>query len=194
MSVVDELLPPQYTFGKVIGRFLLAVADTPQDADALPQARPVSGTATFTPGVTLRKILDVGDGTGAFVSQSAVIATIDQDGYLIDEEGNDGIWLVTGMYSVAFQLSDPRAAIQGFDIELMESHDDLNPLDLPNASPYTEGPGITIVSYQMPSGGNEGDVMTRTATGAGWETRPVVTASQTEPAAPSPGDIWVVVP
>ena len=133
--MADEPLPSEYTFGKVISRFLSAIPDTPSDPDYLPQARPLQGTVTFVPTEQLRKVSDTGDGTGAFIYAITTVAQLDNEGRIMDEEGRQGIWLITGEYTVSFQMSQPSAKIAPFVITVLDTHDDANPLDLVSVAP-----------------------------------------------------------
>lgn len=138
-------LPDTLTYGKVIGRFVLAVADVPEDPDALPNAVPAVGTISFTSMNPLTKATAATPPTT--VVRSVIPAAIDNNGYLYnpkDPEGPRGIWLVAGPYKVAYSLN--TGAIAGHDILVLPEHDDETPLDLISALP-PGGPVLSVSQY-----------------------------------------------
>lgn len=171
-----ELLPNEYTFGFVVGRAIHAVADTAQDVDKLPEARPADGEFIFTPAITLRKsIVDY----KAFVGQGPEHVKLDKLGRIVDgptwdkiqsglipgnlPAGPHGIWLITGTYTVTSALSG--LSIPAFQVEVTAEHTEANPLDLVTAAPPQPGPGVTMVTAQIPPGGSFGETLARDASG-----------------------------
>lgn len=133
----DEALPPEYEFGKVVGHIVYAVADTAADADNKPQARPATGSVTFTPRETLRVVTTTG--YKAIVLSTPFKVLLSATGSLVDAEGNIGIWLVAGDYDVQFALDAPVGGlaprITSFIIGVSVTHTAADPLDLGEAMP-----------------------------------------------------------
>lgn len=85
-------LPANVTYGKIVGRYLLAVADT-ADVDLNPDAVPASGTVTFTPGPT--KLLITPSTPHTTIVPLPVVCTFDPTtGDLLGPNGLAGVWLV----------------------------------------------------------------------------------------------------
>ena len=138
-------LPETLQYGKVVGRFILAVADAPEDPDALPNAAPAVGTISFTSMNPLTK--ETAATPPTTVVRSVISAAIDNNGYLYnpkDPTGPRGIWLVAGPYKVSYALN--TGAIAGHDILVLPTHNDANPLDLISALP-PGGPILTASQY-----------------------------------------------
>lgn len=125
--MVETLSPLVY--GKVVGRFLAMVGDSTADADAFPDAVPVSGFVTFTARPS-SVLVQSGVPAPATVLPFPVTATLDSDGYL-SRNGARGVWLVasddpsvnpTGFtYTVTFSnLAAAGSAVQygAFDISV----------------------------------------------------------------------------
>lgn len=134
------VLPVEIPFGKVVGRFLLAVADA-SDPDRLPDAKAPTGSITFTP---ITPNFKTGSPDVATVVRVPIRCALDGDGNLIDPERSPGVWLVVGQYRVTYSLAD--VSINGHVIDVAESHTDASPLDLTNALPPS-GPSLTITQY-----------------------------------------------
>lgn len=165
---MTEPLPTSINFGKVTGRIVHLEADTAADLDALPEARPAVGKVTFTPLTVVSRVL--GPEYTAIVLTSRVSALL-EDGYLSDAEGRPGIWLALGAYSVSFTVDGPTR-IPGFDIQVTADHTDAAPLDLAIAANVTP-PTTVLQMVEVPFGGTEGQVLTRTADGGlAWTTPP----------------------
>lgn len=138
-------LPETLQYGKVVGRFVLAVADAPEDPDSLPNAVSAVGTINFTSMNPLTK--ETAATPPTTVVRSVISAAIDNNGYLYnpkDPTGPRGIWLVAGPYKVAYALN--TGAIAGHDILVLPTHNDANPLDLISALP-PGGPILTASQY-----------------------------------------------
>ncbi len=129
-------LPPSYEWGKVVGRVIHAIADTAADADRDPEARAAVGTVTFTPLTTLRTA------DGAFISHGPEVVSLDSSGYLVDAEGEQGVWLVTGSYRVQFTL-DAGARVSPFDVTVSTDHTGVGPVGLAEAAPEVPDGGTT---------------------------------------------------
>ena len=129
-------MPLDFNYGKVIGRYVLAVADA-SDGDRLPDAVPVVGSITFAPAQANVKALTPKPTT---VVKVAIKCTLNGDGELVDPQGNLGVWLMTGVYKVAYSLAN--VSLAAHDILVLPEHDDQNPLDLYFALP----PGGPVLS------------------------------------------------
>lgn len=156
-------LPPSWTFGKITGRLIHAIADTAEDADDRPQARAAAGRVRFTPRDTLRKATDVG--ATAIVTQGAQEAVLSSSGRVLDAEGRQGIWLVTGVWRVEFQLTS-GGTVPAFDVEVTTGHTDAAPLDLATAAPFVAPTGTVVQTLLVPSGGTQGQALVRAADGS----------------------------
>lgn len=133
--------PPDLTYGYVDGRIILAIGDR-SDAARMPDPVPADGmTVTFTPANTILKVTTP---TPATVIKQPIVCGVDANGYLIDEQGARGVWLVTGTYKVTY--SHPRATIPSHDIEVTTGHTEAAPLDLTTAMP-PGGPVPTPSEY-----------------------------------------------
>lgn len=134
-------LPASLTYGHVVGRIILAVADA-SDADRMPDSAPAQGTVTFTPK---NPQVRIGEPAPVLVVKQPITCTLDGTGNLIDPEGAAGVWLVTGVYAVKYSLG-PQVASVTHDIEVLSSHTDVAPLDLTTALP-PGGPILTASEY-----------------------------------------------
>jgi hypothetical protein len=119
-------LPASLSYGYVVGRYLLAIADTTRDTDRLPDPQAASGTIRLTP-------------------VSTAIRTA-AEGYLVDPTGERGVWLVTGAYDVSFSLG--AVALPGFRIFVRPEHTPDAPLDLGAETPLVPAPLETFVVNQ----------------------------------------------
>lgn len=140
MTVPTTSMPSDLTFGKVVGRFILAVADA-SDPDRLPDATPALGNITLTP---VNPNLKANSPTPTTVVRAPVRCSVDNNGNLIDPQGSTGVWLSTGIYKVTYNLAN--ATINSHNIEVLGSHDDAHPLDLTNALPA--GIPLTPTQYE----------------------------------------------
>lgn len=133
-------MPPAVQYGKVVGRFILAVADE-ADEGRLPDAIPALGTITFTSLVPSFAVLEP---TPTTVVRTTIRCSIGADGQLVDPELSDGVWLVAGDYRVAYNLS--QATISSHTIRVGPEHTNESPLDLTNALPPS-GPAPSQSQY-----------------------------------------------
>jgi len=85
-------LPTAVLFGEVKWRAVAAVADSNGDADADPDALPVTGTVTFTPSASV--LLATGTIPPVTVFGSSVSYELDEFGVLRDATGRDGVSLL----------------------------------------------------------------------------------------------------
>ena len=159
MTIDTPALPAGYEWGFVVGQIIEAIADQAGDADRFPESRPMTGTVRFEPLVEMQTVTTP---TPAFVAHKKVTVNLNDDGELIDADGLPGVWLVTGVYRVSFQLVD--ATIPAFSIEVLATHTIVAPLDLPLQAPYVAPPGTSVQTLVVPSGLTEGDVLIKTGT------------------------------
>jgi len=147
-------LPSTYTYGKVVGRVIYAIADTAEDADDKPQARGAAGTVDFIPTSTGAKV--TGADYSAIVMNGTNRATLSSTGRILDGEGRQGIWLVTGQYKVRFAFTPTSDGLRGFlpdfPIEVTAAHTDSSPLDLATAAPASVPEGAVVQTVVIPSG------------------------------------------
>jgi hypothetical protein len=88
-------LPSNVTFGTVIGVFLLAVGDYPDDVDRDPQGIPASDLKIrFTPDLSPAVARDSSSSPPTFFALQDVIATVGGDGALLGPDGAPGVRLV----------------------------------------------------------------------------------------------------
>lgn len=139
-------LPAEIRSGKVVARLVFAAPDS-ADAGREPDEAPVSGTVTFAPKDPVRKTLEP---TPATVLVKPVTCTLDEqgNGYMLDSQGAMGVWLVTGVWTVTYNLTE--GALKSHDIEVTENHTDVFPLYLTTAQPI--GQSMTPSQYAELSG------------------------------------------
>lgn len=127
MTVIPAL-PPSITYGKVVGRFLLAVADSSADTDRTPDSKAAQGTITFSP-VQTNVLVDSPE--TALIVKMPIRCALDVNGRLVDPEGQLGVWLITGSYKVTYAITG--VAVSGHSILVLDEHTDANPMQLNNA-------------------------------------------------------------
>lgn len=135
-----SVMPPEITYGYVADRLVLAVGDG-ADGDRTPDARPAVGKVKFTPKT---KVMPVSSPTPGRVLPQAIEASLDADGYLIDDQGALGVWLVVGLYDVTYSFT--AATVPGHEIEVTTAHTEAAPLYLTLAVP-PGGPILTPSQY-----------------------------------------------
>ena len=140
MSEIPILNAPVYPHGYVTGRYLTAVADGPDD-DHLMDFTPAKGRVIFTPETVIRRH----EGPSpALVVQRPVECPINSQGYLTSPDGWRGVSLITGIYSVRFDVEG--AQVPGPKrIEVKASHTEDAPLDLVLSMPEVVPPGSVVV-------------------------------------------------
>lgn len=84
-------LPANVSYGKVIGRYILAVGDG-GDAGSDPDSVSAVGTATFTPSAAV--LNDTTSTPPTSILPQSVVCAFDANGDIIDSEGNVGVWLL----------------------------------------------------------------------------------------------------
>ena len=156
-------LPAEIAYGKVVGRWILAVADTPTDADKLPEAKVPTGTVKFTRKVANTSLLDTtqDDGTYVGIARQSVTADLDDATGEIHLNGDTelGVWLVEGDYIVEPIIAN--VTWPKFDITVTAAHTEQAPLDLISWSPPPAPPAATVLTMQVPSTVNDGYLLAR---------------------------------
>lgn len=124
-------LPADLPKGKIVGRFLILSVDTPDDGDRYPDPQPAVGAITLTlqDGQVIRS---TSTSEPVTIIVEPLTYTFDMDGYVIDAEDQQGAWVPCGKYRVSASLQ--VGALKDFEIEVLPTHDDLNPLDLTEAA------------------------------------------------------------
>lgn len=123
-------LPASTKYGYVDGRFILSVGDTTGDVDRYPQALPAVGTIRFTPKTT-KVIVTPNPVT---ILPQPVIASLNNQGYLLDQTGARGVWLAVGEYQVSYMLNVP--GVTSHPLFVTEDDTPESPNDLSLASMY----------------------------------------------------------
>ena len=140
-------LPPEISFGYVVGRWVMAVADTEADPDEYPDAAIPTGTVVFTRIDANVSLLDTtqNDGTWVAVARKNVTATLNADGELsLPHLSSAGVWLIVGEYTVSGTISGTSLA--PFTINVTTEHTTENPLDVLKYIPYVNTPITTYVA------------------------------------------------
>lgn len=123
-------LPNNISYGKVVGRLLLAVGDG-EDFGALPDGRPMVGTVTFSPAAT--QLRNVNAVPPTIINPLPVTCGIDNDGYLIDPRGEKGVWLIASndpdidptnwTYFVTFSLTNTTVKSFSMSVNAEQTQD-----------------------------------------------------------------------
>lgn len=140
-------LPPEIKFGKVVGRWALAVADTAADPDENPDISFPTGKVTFKRLDVNTVLLDTlqNDGTYIGIARKDVEAELGPDGELrLAGKSVGGVWLAVGSWQVTPVIADSNWT--AFPIVVEETHTALAPLDLLAWSPIVETPTVTLVA------------------------------------------------
>lgn len=88
-------LPSNVSFGTVIGRFLVATADSPADPDRDPEGIGATDLAiTFSAGITPKIARDISASPPVTFALADVSATVGADGTLLGPDGAPGVRLV----------------------------------------------------------------------------------------------------
>jgi len=148
-------IPSNVSYGTVIGRFLLAYADT-DDSGLAPDAVPAKGSIFFTPSATVLKNIDASP-AAVTILPASVQASLDNNGYLrsFTSTSGTGIRLIATdddsnnpfnwSWRVEFRLTDQGGApvsIPSFSFSLPSD----STVDLTEVSPVTESNGVTYIS------------------------------------------------
>lgn len=134
-------MPEDVFFGKVVFRAIRAIADT-SDPDRQPDATPATGYVLFTPATNPLKALTPGPTT---VVKDQIRCNLGADGYMMDDQDAEGVWLVAGDYKVTYAIDD--AVLEGHTIRVTEEYDDEAPLDLTTA--IEPSGSLNVSQYQQ---------------------------------------------
>lgn len=138
-------------YGKVIGRYVAIIADTPADPDLDPDVLPMSGKVTITPSPS-RLLVATAVPAPATVIPTPVVVTLDEEGYL-SHNGDRGVYVIASddpstnptafTYRVSFdlQLGNVKVPCPSFDIEVPAG----GVVDLTKDAPVPASPGSGIV-------------------------------------------------
>ena len=140
-------LPPEIKFGKVVGRWALAVADTAAGEDEYPDVSFPTGKVTFKRLDVNTVLLDTlqNDGTFIGIASKDVEAELGPDGELrLAGKSVGGVWLAVGSWRVTPVIADSNWV--AFNIVVEETHTALAPLDLLAWSPIIETPTVVLVA------------------------------------------------
>lgn len=160
---MSPTLPSELGYGKVVAQFLLAVADTVEDVDVLPDPRAAEGTITFTP--TNPNLVTVEPRPATVVKQPLTFA-LNEQGLLVDANGNDGVWMVAGQYTVAYNITGIR--LNSHSILVTTDHTEAAPLDLGGAQNYVPPSGVSTQTVQVPEGAAPGQWLGWGGTSLEW--------------------------
>jgi hypothetical protein len=123
-------MPTDIAYGKVVGRFLLAVGDS-ADGDTLPDAvAPTGMKVKFAPKQSIFKTTT----PLATVIASSIECTVDTDGHMKDTAGNVGVWLIAGVYTVTYS----GASLASHEIVVAAENDATSPVHLTTALPAAQ--------------------------------------------------------
>lgn len=152
-------------YGFVVGRIIRRIGDSTLDPDAYPDAANVEGVVRFTP---MEKVVK-SENYRAIVFREPIDAPLDDRGFITNTSmGARGIWLTVGFWEVSFLLKNQT--LTPFYIEVLETYDEGNPLDLANAQPEVLPSSTPRNVISLPSGGADGDILVKNADGTTrWE-------------------------
>lgn len=136
----ETAMPTDLSYGKVIGRFILALSDGP-DSGRLPDAKPATGRITISSVNPIVKALTPEPTT---VVRSVYHFQLDNNGWLVDDQGDRGVWLICGAYKVSYDLKG--VGINTHTIEILPENTDSHPVDLYDALP-PGGPVLSASEY-----------------------------------------------
>lgn len=184
-------LPSNVNYGHITGRIIRAIGDTPDDPDRYPDAVPAQGTVTFR-ATPLWLLNPTATPDPTVIIPDPVVCTLDADGFLTDQAGARGVYLVATTdqdlnpvdwtYTVTINIDG--SAAWSFNIEVPVDSDQ----DLANLTPVNGSTGnAVVVGPQGPQGdtgpvgpqGPAGTITAATATGLAAGTPPTVTLGGT---------------
>lgn len=191
-------LPAEYTYGYVVARIVQSVGDGP-DSDREPDMIAAGGKITFRPKRRNRKttydysalVLNQDVVCDLFVPPPGSVTPTYPPGTMLDPQGNQGVWLPTGNYTVDFALE--RGTYPSVDITVTEEHTSVYPLDLIQETPPIPPEKALMVLTEVPPGGRPNQTLVWDEAGGNLEWRDVVpniTVGSTPPPEPLVGDLW----
>lgn len=158
-------LPLNVGYGTVIGRYLLAYADS-SDVDPYPDGKPASGTILFTPSADYVKNASATPDP-VTILPSTVSCNLDSEGYILGPDGNRGVRLIATddtdnnpsgwTWSVYYRLTDELGVatntIPSHSISLPEG----TTVDLTTALPVPDANGTYYIAG--PTGAGYSDIV-----------------------------------
>lgn len=138
-------LPSSVLYGTVVGQFIQAVADTPDDANREPDSLPMVGRIIFEPSVSRIKLDDPTLDNPVTVFPRTVIVTLDSQGYIVGPDGLQGVKLVA---------SDNPGDPSNFTYVVRMEFEDLPNITVPILVPANV---VTDLSTTIPVPANPGD-------------------------------------
>jgi hypothetical protein len=148
--------PGDATYVKLVYRVLDLIGDQ-SDPDHDPDwVTPPTGT-TVTIKYPVVKILDPGGAPPATFYPRPVVCAVDPQGYLLDPQGNQGVWIVdprrTSMqpnnFTLTVEVAVPGRSTDTFNVALTVPNGD-GSFDLTLNSPVPSSPGVAVT--QGPAG------------------------------------------
>ncbi|WP_130012130.1 hypothetical protein [Serinicoccus sediminis] len=168
----ETTLPAHIGWGYVRGRVIASVADTAEDADEYPQARPLAGKVFFTDDVDVSFGSPDQAGTTGYadiVYHDVIEASLSSSGRILDGEGRQGIWLPEGSWAVrvepASNGNEPKRKPLEGRLTIGPEHTLETPQQLSRAFPYTAPAGATVQTLVVPDDGVPGQLLTRDVAG-----------------------------
>jgi hypothetical protein len=145
-------LPSNVSFGTVVGTFLLAVADSPDDTDRDPEGVPASDLKIrFTPDLPKAVAKDPTATPPAYFALQDVTCTIGPDGTLRGPDGAPGVRLVAST-NPALQPSGWtwQVILSGTGFPMVNFSFPLDPgatVDLATVLQVPDDPGVTLEAW-----------------------------------------------
>jgi hypothetical protein len=147
---------PEIGYGTVHGRFVAGVLDS-GDSGVAPDAVPLQGHVEFWP--TTNTVLSRTSNAPATLLPQTVCVYLDNQGYLVDENGNRGVtlfatddpdaipteWQWRAVFH--FTLNDRAVPRHAFNFELPEGSD----VDLTEVAPIFASDGIIVIKAGIPA-------------------------------------------
>lgn len=127
---MTAVMPTDITYGKVVGRFLMAIGDGP-DAGRTPD--PVA-PVTLQVAITSKAVVVKSTTPPVSILPQRIVCTIDTNGDMLDPQGAVGVWLLTGVYTVTYVSTD-GIVLPAHDIQVLAAHTETSPLNLTMAAP-----------------------------------------------------------
>lgn len=144
---------PTLTYGKVVGRFLAAVADGTADVDLYPDGIPLTGNVIFTPSAAA-VIVSGASPDPVTVLPAPIVTTLDSEGY-ISLNGQRGVFLLatdtqeTNPTNFTYKVSFSKLQYAGTNTVQYPSFDIAVPAgslrDLSTISPVPSANGAPII-------------------------------------------------
>ena len=85
---------PNVSYVKVTYRLLDVWGDSPADPDANPDWKAVPAGSTVTLKFPVDRVFDIGSTPPATLYPQKIVCQVDNQGYMLDAEGNQGVWVL----------------------------------------------------------------------------------------------------